>query len=1479
MWDRTGAFVGSSRPGGAGALPRLSEELDAAGLTEAGSPGRLVEPVAKPTPAGTSTDAQCLLPLPRSIILGGRFAPGFSHELLELSSDGLESAREVSDVNVGVRGNASACPLAVLGDVALFAATDGAGHRQLRVAARDGSGMLRADWPVALPPSGPVEGGRVAATNEPRDAVVADLHDGGGPRALFVADGSVGPSSAWSGRLAMFELPRGIRAPPQPPLLADELDRVAPANASSSEWHEHAHAVRAVCNGRWVLFAASDGSGLAGDELWAMGVPPGATVGPGLALAGRGRPPAFQSSASPWQHADIVAGPTGSSPRDFVDFDGIVVFTAWTPEHGRELFGMRVDDGESGDALGAPKLLVDAIPGAIGSDPRDLVALNGETLAFTAWSAAHGREVMVLHAWGAAPPKPASALVLPPVPPALLADLVAGPPSSDPESLTVIGGRLYFSARTPATGRELFVAEPAAPARLLWEGIAGPKGSSPRSFVAFRQRLFFVADDPEFWGSGEVFSVPLPAPLPPDDCSRLAGRVSIGLHMCALRVAGAEISAAGAQLGASVAVASGPAGGAVAAGAPGSLGGRGSVVVMHRDVTSPLGWKKAAELAAPQRCAPGTGPICADAAMAGAAAADPSQHSLGLGTSLSASSGFIVAGGPSRNSSAGSLPPLGTPQTRGEGAVVLWRWTAQRGRWELVASMTGAAALGAAGKPGAVAEGMQFGRSVAISSDWLFVGAPGMDGGVGGVFVFRRSSLGRWSLAQLLEPSSPVTGASPAPRFGWAVALDGDAGAVGAPGAPQGTVTAAFLNQLDVWEVARDGVLQAGDYGVNGSRRYSDAKSMEQLAAGSPDWFGFSVATAGRRILVGAPGASDPASSVASGAAYTFTSRVAGRFDEDVLTGKLSLGRGAAGDMVGMAVALALPGARPGTAGPLGSLPSFLEDDGAQALVSGQAGRANSNGSVTVGGEAGDSEEWRRLQFNVNSSASWNDAGVAVFEADLPSSDASQIEQRFLQVQWLRPHRASSAFDGLGRSIAADSLAGLVVLGAPFDDGEFVPHEASETFGAGAAGRGRRDAGAFYIAECSAAAVQRASAVLQAEERGALAQADAPQWAAPWLALSGASGGSTAASRDSGWLVPSFGAGAGELRGAATLASLAAPGAHVGVCRPGAFLRSPCTAARPARCAACSSGPCPAGSFEAAPCGPAGDRRCQACSACPPGEFAARACQPASDTVCAPCPVDGCPPPSFASQPDERPDLPPVCQRLGLGQGGCSAPIERLTPPLPLGATAGEAQMLRRASFFSELLPGVPGAASAQAARDTHLIREYGHRDSPASERARAALVDLYEATGGQYWTNPWPPGERGGLLGEPCSEPWEGVHCDTAGRVHAIRLSGRRLLGSVPESLCRALGGHLRVLDLSHNELVGSLPESLPLCRRLELVDFSHNSLGQGAVAALVQAVQSMPKLRSAHALQASATDSEGDLAALRAAVGSPSRLDSAGR
>lgn len=204
--------------------------------------------------------------------------------------------------------------------------------------------------------------------------------------------------------------------------------------------------------------------------------------------------------------------------------------------------------------------------------------------------------------------------------------------------------------------------------------------------------------------------------------------------------------------------------------------------------------------------------------------------------------------------------------------------------------------------------------------------------------------------------------------------------------------------------------------------------------------------------------------------------------------------------------------------------------------------------------------------------------------------------------------------------------------------------------------------------------------------------------------------------------------------------------------------------------------------------------------------------------------------------------------------------------------------MLRRASFFSELLPGVPGAASVLAARDTHLIRGYGHRDSPAEEPSRAALVDLYNATGGQFWSNPWPDPDGEGPIGDPCSEPWEGVKCDIAGRVRELRLSGKGLLGSVPESLCRALGDHLRVLDLSNNALVGSLPDSLAKCRRLELVDISHNSLALGAVAALAHAVRSMPNLRDAHASKASAFDSEDSLAVLRAAVAHPSRLDSAG-
>jgi ELWxxDGT repeat protein len=80
----------------------------------------------------------------------------------------------------------------------------------------------------------------------------------------------------------------------------------------------------------------------------------------------------------------------------------------------------------------------------------------------------------------------------------LLADLYAGTGDSQPLSFVPYDGRLFFSAITAATGRELFVYDPAADAvTLAADVVPGPQesGSFPRT--VFDGRLFFGAVTPE----------------------------------------------------------------------------------------------------------------------------------------------------------------------------------------------------------------------------------------------------------------------------------------------------------------------------------------------------------------------------------------------------------------------------------------------------------------------------------------------------------------------------------------------------------------------------------------------------------------------------------------------------------------------------------------------------------------------------------------------------------------------------------------------------------------------------------------------------------------------------------------------------------------------------------------------------------------------------------------------------------------------
>ena len=84
----------------------------------------------------------------------------------------------------------------------------------------------------------------------------------------------------------------------------------------------------------------------------------------------------------------------------------------------------------------------------------------------------------------------------------------------------------------------------------------------------------------------------------------------------------------------------------------------------------------------------------------------------------------------------------------------------------------------------------------------------------------------------------------------------------------------------------------------------------------------------------------------------------------------------------------------------------------------------------------------------------------------------------------------------------------------------------------------------------------------------------------------------------------------------------------------------------------------------------------------------------------------------------------------------------------------------------------------------------------------RAALVELYDATGGETWRNStnW---KTDAPLGE-----WYGVATGTGGRVTWLSLNYNYLTGPIPPELGDLT--NLRYLSLSNNELTGPIPEWL---------------------------------------------------------------------
>ncbi len=206
-----------------------------------------------------------------------------------------------------------------------------------------------------------------------------------------------------------------------------------------------------------VYFTAADG---AGEELWVSDGTEAGTV----------------------RLADLEPGMASSTPRDLTPFRGGIAFRATTTNDGAEPYF------SDGTAAGTVRLL-DVWPGPIDSDPRDFSVL-GNQLFFTAANPFVGREI-----WSSDGTPAGTTLFL---------DLWPGtawsapnPAAGTPRAMAVSGPQLFFAARDPASGLELWVSDGTpAGTRLAGDAWPGPTSGYKGGIAPMHDgRVLFAADD------------------------------------------------------------------------------------------------------------------------------------------------------------------------------------------------------------------------------------------------------------------------------------------------------------------------------------------------------------------------------------------------------------------------------------------------------------------------------------------------------------------------------------------------------------------------------------------------------------------------------------------------------------------------------------------------------------------------------------------------------------------------------------------------------------------------------------------------------------------------------------------------------------------------------------------------------------------------------------------------------------------------
>ncbi|MBP46992.1 MAG: hypothetical protein CMH53_03555, partial [Myxococcales bacterium] len=183
-------------------------------------------------------------------------------------------------------------------------------------------------------------------------------------------------------------------------------------------------------------------------------------------------------------------------------------------------------------------------------------------------------------------------------------------------------------------------------------------------------------------------------------------------------------------------------------------------------------------------------------------------------------------------------------------------------------------------KDGAASD--RFGASVAISGDRMVVSAPYDDdkgNASGSAYVYERQKDGSWAQAAKLLAKDGAE----KDNFGFSVAISGDRIVVGA--------------RLDDDKGSSSGSAYVYERQANGT--WTQAAKLRAKDGAANDFFGYSVAISGDRLVVGANGDDDKG--IGSGSAYVYELQAKGAWTQ---TAKLLAKDGAASDVFGQAVAI-----------------------------------------------------------------------------------------------------------------------------------------------------------------------------------------------------------------------------------------------------------------------------------------------------------------------------------------------------------------------------------------------------------------------------------------------------------------------------------------------------------------------------------------------------------------------------------------------